>query len=883
MNHVSLCRRLRQPRSALGVIVATLTVIALLPRVAFGAHPPVQVPPVVEGVVEVAQQCDSLSLTDFGNLAGGTARIMSMERRLAGAYAVLGVQDEATSRPESIPWIRQFCGDLASAPGSPPFEAGAPSPDRLLVGELISEIGALAHAMDVHGDWSAMVRSGRFRDWFSVRFDGTLSPRVLAGPAAALYINPFLTHELSGAFRLTSGDLDSLSMPGSSPSYALDSVTVGLVVAQLPDTLGALRDQVRALQPMRFPSEDSAYAVIDLVFPVPVPVQISATSSAPPTVRDGALRGRRPAPSTTSVLPAIAPFVERIRAGLRVEAVDPLPEDRGPPISAQALLGLRTLTDKWFPDGQLFKTAVRMTSGIGEHSPDALARIMEIARGGVMDTLPIQPLRWDGGPCGCGVFERGAVEEPEFYGMQGFWEAPQGLEESSSEQDIDFSLLTRVGYYGVTFDDQGNLQDPLHFKTGRYPERAWPRRGRKFAQFVDKAHQFKVKADLVVYNSDWDVWLRDGDGDPSESARARMQRNFGTLIEDLIGHISTPLSNFLDRTKPVITLGQSPRRTLGDGVTLDFDFEGVPRQQQERLFDLMADSVGFFRALDDALDIADGNDDAFLFHLDLDYRLNLLVPAYCIATSGGLLGNDNEGCGFYSVENLLRIADHIDLFLIDMTAQSDSRDVDGSNESLLGRVRALRDGVEGLAAADQSRLVHKLIPLVVPQASDELNDFLTISELSFRGVGAWSITSVDDFNASLKDVFLPTPPLPDDLPMVARWISHHSLALLRYTERRLCAVMCPSRWWVRLAMFSSVVGLVVFWLWTESAYELKRWYGTRRFALFVVSVVLLTTGTLWCDPYWNQHQGLIITVLAFGSLVVFLAVRARLGRERYYP
>ncbi len=467
--------------------------------------------------------------------------------------------------------------------------------------------------------------------------------------------------------------------------------------------------------------------------------------------------------------------------------------------------------------------------------------------------------------------------------MQGFWEARQGLEELSPEQDIDFSLLTRVGYYGVTFDDQGNLQDPLHFKTGRYPERAWPRRGRRFAQFVDKAHQYKVKADLVVYNSDWDVWLRDGDGDPSESARARMQRNFGTLIEDLIGHISTPLSNFLDRTKPVITLGQSPRRTLGDGVTLDFDFEGVPRQQQERLFDLMADSVGFFRALDDALETADGNDDAFLFHLDLDYRLNLLVPAYCIATSGGLLGNDNEGCGFYSVENLLRIADHIDLFLIDMTAQSDSRDGDGSNESLLGRVRALRDGVEGLAAADQSRLVDKLIPLVVPQASDELNDFLTISELSFRGVGAWSITSVDDFNASLKDVFLPTPPLPDDLPMVARWISHHSLAALRYTERRLCAVMCPARWWVRLALFSSVVGLVVFWLWTESAYEMKRWYGTRRFSIFVVSLALLTTGTLWCDPYWNQHQGLIITVLAFGSLVVFVAVRARLRRERYYP
>ena len=71
------------------------------------------------------------------------------------------------------------------------------------------------------------------------------------------------------------------------------------------------------------------------------------------------------------------------------------------------------------------------------------------------DTLGLQPLSWDGAGCGCGVYIAPDDEYPKyFYGLYPFWDAPQNLESPSPAATIvPFDRLTRIGYYGVTFDD----------------------------------------------------------------------------------------------------------------------------------------------------------------------------------------------------------------------------------------------------------------------------------------------------------------------------------------------------------------------------------------------------------------------------------------------
>jgi hypothetical protein len=95
-----------------------------------------------------------------------------------------------------------------------------------------------------------------------------------------------------------------------------------------------------------------------------------------------------------------------------------------------------------------------------------------------------QPITWTGGDCGC-VHENIAGE---LYGFYPFWAA------NGKPQRLDFSLLTRVAAHAATFDDSGDLQQPVSWLDPR-------------GAFAAEARRHGTKLDFVVWRSDWKTLL----------------------------------------------------------------------------------------------------------------------------------------------------------------------------------------------------------------------------------------------------------------------------------------------------------------------------------------------------------------------------------------
>lgn len=665
---------------------------------------------------------------------------------------------------------------------------------------------------------------------------------------------------LSGFFLLTQEQYDRLKSPGADTLWGIDTTGIragvlGDLVMRMPtDTAGSFESLITA----RFADRASVVAAIGEVVLTPVSDD-SATASA--VVVDDALR---PPPRD----PPDDAFRVLLDSALQARVQPFTPLDVGPAVPDPAL-ALQPFVGKWFPDEHMFRTAIRLAFAqagdpISEEGVDRVLTLAHRPLGRRPDSLFLQPLAWTGAGCGCGVYARGEPWEPEFYGFYRFWDAPQGETGLAARDTLDLSMLTRIGYYGLTFDAQGRLRDGLHWRSGRYPGQALPFRRRDFTDFAVTAHNHKVNVDLVVYQSDWS-WLEGVlDGAPDQ-----VMAVFDTLSRSMLQAISPRLDDVMDRIKPVISLGQSPRRTLGDGITLDFDFSRVSPEAQAKLFDLLT-SREYFKALADSLG-ARAADNIRVLDLDLDYRLNLVVPLNCVVETAA--GHDPTGrCVFYTPDHLstLRRAG-VDLFLIDMTnvAGSDSL----APASLDERTRLLRASLNHLTVEKQHDLVPAVIPLVDPSPSDShaITDFIEASDLSFRGVGSWSPAAMGMINGDLRRVFLP---LPREGSLDAR---------IHPLEQTLCNFMCPLRWWIRALIFLAALAYLVFWLWSEADFGLKRFYETRAHSIVVVFFCLILVATLWCDPFWKTQKTLIVSVVALAGLVYFVFAQIRLRKERDYP
>ena len=141
---------------------------------------------------------------------------------------------------------------------------------------------------------------------------------------------------------------------------------------------------------------------------------------------------------------------------------------------------LRELQDKEYSNRDTLVTAVE--TKIKEATGEYRALIVEKARKEhEYDTS--KSINWSGGSCGCSPDTFTVV-----YGFYPFWMA-------GTEQILDFSVLSRIGYFALSFNEKGMITDTFHWK-----------KDKPHADFINVAHRYRTKVDLVIYNRNWKKW-----------------------------------------------------------------------------------------------------------------------------------------------------------------------------------------------------------------------------------------------------------------------------------------------------------------------------------------------------------------------------------------
>ncbi|MEY2633116.1 MAG: hypothetical protein RIR00_1770 [Pseudomonadota bacterium] len=266
------------------------------------------------------------------------------------------------------------------------------------------------------------------------------------------------------------------------------------------------------------------------------------------------------------------------------------------------------------------------------------------------------------------------------YGFYPYWL-------SSAPISIDFGVFGRLGYYALSMNNHGELEDEGHWS---------PKNG----DAIETARRYRTKLDLVISKRDWSAW--------AAQTKPQKEESFRQLVDNIERMLGLPLEDSLSRSRPWISPGSSVPR-LGDGITLYFDN-----------FPTDPDSVELFRQLIRQLHerINDGR-----------RFLNLMFS------------HGNIGKGAYDYANLLRWAqlyggkseegsevnDHM-LFLVLL-----EEPVTGSETRLRLKVE------EGQKGQARRNLLRMIVPVLTPDPETHLNEHIVYMQDNFGGIGFWAL------------------------------------------------------------------------------------------------------------------------------------------------
>lgn len=504
--------------------------------------------------------------------------------------------------------------------------------------------------------------------------------------------------------------------------------------------------------------------------------------------------------------------------------------------------------------------------------------------------LPI--INWKAEDCGCSPEVSDADRYTNF--LYGFYP----FQSAGEEQVINFSVLSRIGYFSLSPDKDFRISNVRHWKNER-PASA----------FIDLAHQYKAKVDLVIYDSGWSKW----NDSPTEYIIDKYASRIDELVKEKIKDY--PVNDI----KPVVSFGTSPSRTMGDGVTLSFDFnlndefKDANPSQKNNVFNNIKK---FIEKLKLKLDDGTQKEKKIAGNVD-EYFLNVMWPVDDILS-------DKDSDSFYSLKNMNKLSENVNLFILVMNGslKKPSEETEKKTKLTLEHLKKIRREIDMLGVTNATNLLEKILPLFelidpestqasseekesdsndsqvkenavdkaevndtdaetvtqtavdstetitndtkeesVKEASNmQLNDFFKYAEWNYSGVGLWTIPLSASTDAALKEVFLTV-----------------------NGTNYVCTLMCPYRWVTRIGLFLLFVTVVVYaflsiWI-CESKSIFGKWYFTVGLCFGILVLIL----TFWCDPYWkNQHDLLIFFSIVIGVLTtIWLIIKKR--REALFP
>ncbi|MGZ0020529.1 hypothetical protein [Nitrosomonas sp. wSCUT-2] len=465
------------------------------------------------------------------------------------------------------------------------------------------------------------------------------------------------------------------------------------------------------------------------------------------------------------------------------------------------------------------------------------------------DYRATNPIRWDGSGCGCVLDDlTGTV-----YGLYPFWRA------DGAAQSVNFSVLSRVAYYGLSFDEDGIIKqtnNPHNDVTVLSVNDA----GQNLqAAFIRTARKHNSKVDWVVHNDKpyWDRWKA-----MTVAARVMVLE---TLTDSIVNLLTAQLTDSASKFAQNLTLGVIKPATRGDGVTLYFndfpdDYESVG------LFNR------FFSDLQKRLQV-EGN----------DYFVNILVS------------QSRLGSGIYRYSNLLAWIDQTK----PATGIASAANI-SSQETLNTKIlvfieepttdskKKLRLEIENseLHGMERGLLLRNIIPVIEFDGKNwkQLEDDVVYFKDNFGGIGFWP------FLTNEAEVTAEMPFRCDEIQSVSGCLTRFFQATTWHgePESMLEKVVCDNRYLFRIA-FGLLVSICLIYtgLYFYSCRvrsKIRNWY-VFYLILIVVPTLIVAILLLTYDPMLEpvSEGNLPLIMLLFGGVAASIVVYQRRKKQMRKP
>lgn len=497
---------------------------------------------------------------------------------------------------------------------------------------------------------------------------------------------------------------------------------------------------------------------------------------------------------------------------------------------------LLPLQNEVFASAHLMDMALNLVGLSASQEAPLIESILNLAgKTGIMPTMN-HPIIWtapDG--CGCQDNKESICSADHFYGFYPYWIHPK------EGKTIQFSQLDRIGLVAATLNptiaNKNKLIVPPNWNTSA-----------KDSQFIQTAHRYRSKVDLVVTT-------------PDSLTQSQLESLFTqSVIQELVNAVKQPLDHrFSNRMQPLLSFGISPIPTIADGITLDIDLNPLTTTESQKAF------LQFAQKLKEALQ---GNQ-AQPAHFTDRYYLNIVIPINRLPKKA----NHN----FYTLTNLLTLSRWTNFFILRPAAHTASTHTSGQTTELRN-VRYAQIWLNRQNDQEQAaKVYHHILPILTnantitsKTAITNLNQLIHFASWSFSGAAFWPIPLDTSAQKIVSDVYYPTS---TTLPA--------PLSVIMTKVHQLFNWVCPHRWFLRitlLGIFAIITTILIVSIWYYPWRKLMvslPFVGLSTLAIFALMLVFIA------DPYFKDEQGPIILglMLIIGIIVLIVRIIRRQGIE----
>ncbi|PSJ18958.1 hypothetical protein [Nitrosomonas supralitoralis] len=445
------------------------------------------------------------------------------------------------------------------------------------------------------------------------------------------------------------------------------------------------------------------------------------------------------------------------------------------------------------------------------------------------------PVQWDGRGCGCVLNDLSGT----VYGFYPFWLA------NGETQTVNFSVLSRVAYYGLSFDENGAIMQANsqhNQKTVLSTDETI--RASQIA-FVQVARKYTSKVDWVIHNDKpyWNWWKTQ-----SIETKATILK---TLTEDIVHLLNRQITNHFSQIGQNITFGAVTAPTQGDGITLYFnDFPGDP------------DSIAIFNRFFADLQKR-------LFAAKHDYFVNILVPQSVL------------GKGLYRYSNILSWVDDTKISSVNAGSLLSS----SQNENLKTKIlvlieepttnakKKLRFDIEHseLHGVERGLLLRNIIPVIQFDGRNwkQLEDDVVYFKDNFGGIGFWPLM-IDKPETAEK-----MPLRYDDIKSVSGYVVRFFQASTWRGDGDsfIDKFVCENRIYFRMSLnFMTIVCVLLAGLYFYSCrirYRIKNYY-VLYLSILIIPTLIIALLLLTYDPVLEpiSKGNLPLILILFGGAAI---------------